>query len=84
MSTTKLNNNQVPAIANVPTALSQLFDDSTHRLVTDAEKNVWNSNVGIFNILFYKSNGTQDNIACGSGALNFYLSNGTQDNIVLV
>lgn len=27
----------------VPTALSQLSDDSTHRLVTDAEKTTWNA-----------------------------------------
>jgi hypothetical protein len=27
---------------NIPTALSQLTDDSTHRLTTDAEKSVWN------------------------------------------
>lgn len=30
------------AIPSVPTALSQLSDDSTHRLVTDTEKNTWN------------------------------------------
>lgn len=30
------------AIPTVPTALSQLSDDSTHRLVTDTEKNTWN------------------------------------------
>ena len=29
-------------IPTVPTALSQLSDDSTHRLVTDAEKSTWN------------------------------------------
>ena len=28
---------------SVPTALSQLSDDSTHRLVTDSEKSTWNS-----------------------------------------
>lgn len=27
----------------IPTALSQLSDDSTHRLVTDTEKGIWNS-----------------------------------------
>lgn len=30
------------AIATIPTALSQLTDDSTHRTVTDAEKTTWN------------------------------------------
>ena len=30
------------AIPTVPTALSQLSDDSTHRLVTDTEKSTWN------------------------------------------
>ena len=29
--------------ANIPIALSQLNDDSTHRLVTDTEKATWNS-----------------------------------------
>ena len=28
---------------NVPTALSELKDDATHRLVTDTEKNTWNN-----------------------------------------
>lgn len=30
----------------VPTKLSQLSDDTSHRLVTDAEKQKWNSNTG--------------------------------------
>lgn len=30
----------------VPTKLSQLTEDTTHRLVTDAEKQKWNSNTG--------------------------------------
>lgn len=29
-------------LLNIPTALSELSDDSTHRLVTDTEKNTWN------------------------------------------
>lgn len=38
--------NLVSGVAgSVPTALSQLTDDSTHRLVTDAEKATWNAKV---------------------------------------
>ena len=33
----------VADITDIPTELSSLFDDSTHRLVTDAEKSTWNS-----------------------------------------
>lgn len=34
---------RVTGIVTVPTALSQLTDDSTHRLVTDTEKSTWNA-----------------------------------------
>ena len=34
----------VAVILNKPTALSQFSQDSTHRLVSDTEKNTWNSN----------------------------------------
>lgn len=30
-------------INNIPTDLADLVDDSTHRLVTDTEKNIWNN-----------------------------------------
>ena len=30
-------------INNIPTDLADLADDSTHRLVTDTEKNIWNN-----------------------------------------
>lgn len=33
----------LPSIPSVPTALSDLTDDSTHRLVTDTEKSTWNN-----------------------------------------
>lgn len=33
--------------SEVPTSLSQLTDDSTHRLVTDTEKEKWNSGSGV-------------------------------------
>lgn len=33
----------LPTIPAVPTALSDLSDDSTHRLVTDTEKSTWNN-----------------------------------------
>lgn len=32
-------------INNIPTNLADLADDSTHRLVTDAEKEAWNKDV---------------------------------------
>lgn len=34
--------NVAAALANIPTALSQLTEDATHRVVTDAEKQTWN------------------------------------------
>ncbi len=36
------NGKQVANAENVPTQLSELADDSTHRLVTDTEKSTWN------------------------------------------
>ena len=33
----------LPSSTSIPTALSDLSDDSTHRLVTDTEKSTWNS-----------------------------------------
>ena len=33
----------IPTIPAIPTALSQLTDDSTHRTVTDTEKETWNN-----------------------------------------
>jgi len=36
-------NNNVISATGIPTALSQLSDDSTHRLVTDTEKTTWNN-----------------------------------------
>lgn len=35
--------NPVASIADLPTALSELTDDGTHRLVTDTEKATWNA-----------------------------------------
>lgn len=35
--------NVFATIGDIPTALSQLSEDATHRIVTDAEKSVWNS-----------------------------------------
>jgi hypothetical protein len=40
-SYTELSNK--PTIPTMPTALSQLSDDSTHRVVTDTEKATWNA-----------------------------------------
>ena len=39
---TSVNGNTGAVTVNVPTALSSLTDDSTHRLVTDTEKSTWN------------------------------------------
>ena len=36
---------------DIPTNLSELNDDSTHRLVTDAEKNTWNGKANMSDIL---------------------------------
>lgn len=33
----------LPSSTTIPSALSQLSDDSTHRVVTDSEKSTWNS-----------------------------------------
>lgn len=33
----------LPATTNIPTALSELSEDATHRVVTDAEKAAWNA-----------------------------------------
>lgn len=44
-------------INNIPTDLADLTDDSTHRLVTDAEKNIWNNKSnfsGFYNDLLNK------------------------------
>ncbi|MCM1556751.1 MAG: hypothetical protein NC087_04375, partial [Anaeroplasma bactoclasticum] len=40
------------AVNEIPTSLSQLTQDNTHRTVTDTEKNVWNEvkNYKAFNI----------------------------------
>lgn len=35
--------NALPADTTIPSALSELSDDSTHRTVTDAEKTAWNN-----------------------------------------
>ena len=42
-SYSKTEVNQLLANIDIPTALSQLTEDSTHRTVTDTEKQVWNS-----------------------------------------
>lgn len=39
---TTISDELVRIISSIPTALSQLSDDSTHRLVTDTEKTTWN------------------------------------------
>lgn len=36
---------------SIPTALYQLLDDSTHRLVTDSEKEIWNEKIGSMDII---------------------------------
>lgn len=38
----KPNDSELAVVADIPTALSDLTDDSTHRLVTDTEKSTWN------------------------------------------
>lgn len=46
-------------INNIPTDLADLADDSTHRLVTDTEKNIWNNKSnfsGFYNDLINKPN----------------------------
>jgi len=40
---TSVNGDVGDVTINVPTALSELSDDSTHRLVTDTEKTTWNN-----------------------------------------
>ena len=42
--------------ALIPTALSQLTDDSTHRLVTDTEKNTWNAKLDSSDLTNYVQN----------------------------
>ncbi len=60
-----------------PTTLSQLSDDSTHRLVTDAEKTTWN---GKQNILTFDATPTalSDNPVTSSG-IKTYVDNGIDD-----
>lgn len=36
---------------SIPIALYQLLDDSTHRLVTDSEKEIWNEKIGPMDII---------------------------------
>ena len=54
-------NNKADA-GDIPTALSDLSDDSTHRLVTDTEKTTWNGKANVSDIpkIFYGS--------CATGA----------------
>lgn len=80
-------------VPTAPTALSQLSDDSTHRVVTDTEKSTWN---GKQNVLTFddvptdgsnnpvKSNGIYDAIegkADASDVLNNYIALGHGKNI---
>lgn len=41
----KLLTKMAEAIATIPTALSQLTEDTTHRTVTDTEKTTWNNKI---------------------------------------
>ena len=42
------------AVSAIPTALSDLTDDSTHRLVTDTEKSTWNGKVNVSDLDDYR------------------------------
>jgi hypothetical protein len=42
-SVTSVNGETGDVVLDIPTALSELSDDSTHRLVSDTEKNTWNN-----------------------------------------
>ncbi len=50
LSTNDYNNEEKTKVANIPTALSQLTDDATHRTVSDTEKNTWNNKGNITGI----------------------------------
>lgn len=39
----RINDKQVAVVDDIPTALSQLSEDTTHRVVTDTEKATWNA-----------------------------------------
>lgn len=43
LSSNDYTNEDKAKVNNIPTSLSQLTDDETHRLVTDEEKNKWNN-----------------------------------------
>lgn len=43
LSTNDYTTEEKNKVANIPTALSQLTDDATHRTVSDTEKNTWNN-----------------------------------------
>lgn len=47
-------------VGDIPTALSDLSDDSTHRLVTDTEKTTWNGKANVSDIpkIFYGTSAT--------------------------
>lgn len=45
----------------IPTALSDLGDDASHRLVTDDEKTTWNAKVGKVELDKYNSDATESN-----------------------
>lgn len=49
VTTTDVNNNKITISGpNIPDQLSDLSDDSTHRLVTDTEKTTWNNKLGSY------------------------------------
>ena len=57
----------------VPTALSELTDDTTHRLVTDTEKSTWNgktSNTGTVTSIAVKMNNTTKGTVTTSGTID--------------
>ena len=69
--------NDLTDTPTIPTALSELSDDATHRLVTDTEKSIWNAKASPFEMTF-------DDDDLSSGILTVTHSLGKKYNIVQV
>jgi hypothetical protein len=66
-------------------ALPTQANNSGKYLTTDGSSSSWAAvSGGSSSVPFYKSDGTQDNIALSSGELPFYKADGTQDNIGVI
>lgn len=71
----KLLTKMAEAIATIPTALSQLTEDTTHRTVTDTEKTTWNNKIDAESDFFITKEYTYAYSLNAGAALNITATN---------